>query len=238
MKIFACAILLFVVSAAFAGGSSYTSPGERSVPVTNNTIYCLPVSGGTDALTYYNDQATFEAECPGLVTEDFSSTLVPANSVASDTGPLDYYCNNNLFALHTLVEGIAIWEWSGNDMVVLTPPFMGVTSVTVGPNTFTDHGLIEFTVPTTAFGCFIVMPNGYDTVDIEITGAGGTIGTTSAYGDGGDGLFWGVSSDSDLIEAIYFFDPNDNGELFANVQFGVPTSLSRTTWGSVKALFE
>ncbi len=191
----------------------------------------------TDALTYYTDESTFDTANPGLTFEDFSSTLVPANSVASDAGPLDYYCDNSLFALHTIVDGISLDEQAADLMVVLTPPFIGVTSVSVGPNSFAGDGIINFTLPTRAFGVFIVMPNGGNTVNIEVFGAGGSLGTTSTIGGSGGGTFWGVYCDSEEITSITFNDPTEAGELFANARFGLPTALSRSTWADIKASF-
>lgn len=230
-------ILVFVLAAAVAAeGTSYTSTTiwTQSGSGTTESAY-LPME--TDAVIYYTNLTTFETANPGLTHEDYSSTLVPANSVSADTGPLDYYCSNSLFALHTIVQGISLWEQSNNDMVVLTPPFIGVTSVCVGPNTFVDNAVYTFTLPTRAFGAFIVMPNGAATVDIEVFGAGGSIGTTSTTGGTGGGSFWGVSCYDEDIVKIEFNCPGGDGELFCDVQFGLPTALERTTWGDLKASF-
>ena len=227
-------ILILLALAATAAANSYSSGG---VAGGTESVFRPYPDTGTDNLTYYTDEATFDAAYPGLTTEDFSSTLVPGNSVQSDTGPIDYFCNNTLFALNTVVEGIAIWEQSGADMVVLTPPFLGVTDVVVGPNTFTDHGVIDFTVPTRAFGCFIVMPNGGVPANIEIFGAGGSLGTTTATGATGGGAFWGVFCDSEDITQITFNCADDGGELFSLVRFGLPTALARTSWAGIKTSF-
>ncbi|MEN8209906.1 MAG: hypothetical protein ABFR50_11720 [Candidatus Fermentibacteria bacterium] len=229
-------LVLVIAAAAVAEGTSYTSTtiwtqsgSEATVPV-----YHLD---NTDALDYYTDLSVFEAANPGLTPEDYSSTLVPPNNVASDTGPLDYYTDNSLFALNTIVDGISLDEQAGGDVVVLTPPFAGVTSVSVGPNTFDDDAVYDFTLPTRAFGGFIVMPNGGALVNIEVFGALGSLGTTSATGATGAGTFWGVSCYDEDIVRIEFSCPGGEGELFADVQFGLPTALDRTTWGELKASF-
>ncbi len=236
MKSLSFILVLVIVAAAFAEDPSYTSMNTwiRSNPETSTPTRHLQ---NTDAPMYYTNLATFEAANPGLTPEDYSSTLVPPNGVASDTGPLDYYTNNSLFALNTIVDGISLDEQAGGLAVVLTPPFAGCTSVSVGPNTFTDNAVYNFTLPTRAFGCFIVMPNGGALVNIDVYGVGGVIGTTSATGGTGAGTFWGVSCYDEDIVSITFNCPGGDGELFANVQFGLPTALERTTWGELKASF-
>ena len=146
-------------------------------------------------LTFFSAEAVFDTACPGLITEDFSSTLVAPNGVGSDAGAIDYDTNNSLFALHTIVQGISLWEQASGDMVVLTPPFAGVTSVTVGPNSFADDAVINFSASTNAFGAYIVMPNGGDIVNIEIFGAGGSLGTTSMTGATGGFLLYNFVND-------------------------------------------
>jgi len=236
MKYLFLVLCLAFASTVIADGLSYTSMTAGIRPATSGSSVAVTDSG-TDALTYYTDESTFDAANPGLITEDFSSTLIAANAVGSDAGAINYLCNNSLFALHTIVDGISLWEQSNNDMVVLGLGFMGVTNVTVGPNSFADDAIITFTVPTRAFGTFMVMPNGGDVVNIEVFGASGSLGTTSHTGGTGAGTFWGVFCNSEDITYITFNDPNDAGELFADVRFGLPTSLSRTTWASVKASF-
>jgi len=236
MKYLFLVLCLAFASTVIADGLSYTSMTAGIRPASSGSSVILPTSG-TDDLTYYTDESTFDTANPGLITEDFSSTLIPPNNVGSDIGSLDYNCNNSLFALNTIVDGISLWEPFNNEMAVITVGYMGCTNVTVGPNLYTDNGIISFTVPTTAFGTFIVMLGGADVVNIEVFGASGSLGTTSHTADTGEGSFWGVFCNSEEITYITFNDPNDVGEFFAQVRFGLPTSLSRTTWASVKASF-
>ncbi|MCK5131377.1 MAG: hypothetical protein KAR40_04420 [Candidatus Sabulitectum sp.] len=230
--------LFFVIVLAFAAtsvadGLSYTSM-TAGMDGGSGANISIPANSGTDVLTFYTDESAFDAANPGLITEDYSSTLVAL--VGSDAGPLDYDCNNSLFALHTIVQGISLDEQASGDMVVMKPPFAGCTSISVGPNALAGDAVYNFTVPTKAFGGFIVMPNG-GTVDIEVFGTSGSLGTTSTTGGAGGGTFWGVYCDSEVIVKVEFNDPNDAGELFANVRFGLPTALSRTTWAGVKTSF-
>ncbi len=236
MKLFSLFLIVAFASVAFADAGSFTSM-TSGVNTVSSTNAALPAETGTDALSYYSDVSVFEAAHPGLTVEDFSSTLVAAGAVGSDTGPLDYYTNNSLFALNTITDGISISEQSDDLMVVLGIGFIGVTSVTVGPNSFAGNARIDFTIPVDAFGVDIVTPNGAAQVDIELFGASGSLGTTTMTGGSASGVFWGVYCDSEDITYILFQDPADQGELFANARFGVTTALSRTTWAGIKTNF-
>ncbi len=72
-------------------------------------------------------------------------------------------------------------------------------------------------------------------VDIEIFGAGGSLGTTTASG-ALPGVFWGVYSDEGITR-IEFIEPVTNGELFSNAQFRIVTALQQSTWGNIKTAF-
>ncbi len=184
---------------------------------------------------FYSDQALFESLYPGLIKEDYSKTSVSPNGSEADSGPFDSFTDNECFLPDSIVEGISLDNLEGNENVVLTPPFMGVTSVTVGPNLFEDNARYSFTVPVNVFGIEIVMPVASGTVDIEVFGIGGSLGTSSSNGTLA-GVFWGVYSDYDIIR-IEFIEPITSGELFANAQFGAFSALENTTWGSIKNSF-
>ena len=187
------------------------------------------------AVIFYTDQGVFEGLYPGLTTEDYSGTIVPPNSVIADMGPFNSTTNNSCFTPGAIVDGISLDNLEGNMDVVLTPPYIGVTSVTVGPNTLADNGVFYFSVPVNAFGIEIVMPMAPGDIDIEVFGSAGSLGTTTASG-ALPGLFWGVYSDEDIIR-IEFIEPVTNGELFANAQFGAVSALENSTWGNIKTSF-
>jgi len=198
-------------------------------------VLLLGASIAAAAVSYYSDQTIFEGLYPGLTTEDYSNTLVGPDAVLSDFGPLNSTTNNMLFAPGGIVAGFSFDNLDGGDNVVLTPPFLGVTSVTVGPNTFAHNSEYSFSVPVNAFAIEIVMPMAPGPVDIEIFGAGGSIGTTTASG-AVPGVFWGVFSDEDIVR-IEFIEPVTNGELFAMAQFGAVSALENSTWGNIKTSF-
>lgn len=235
MRHFGVFVLLLSLVALAHAYETYT---ESPPFIVDEPGFYEPVPPGepTDALTFYTDQAAFEALFPGLTQEDYSATLVPPNSVASDTGPINYLTDNSLFAPGGIVEGFSLHNLQDTENVVLTPPFAGVDCVSVGPNTFADDAEYTFDVSVNAFGVEIVMPNGSAEINMEIFGASGSLGTTTATGTPA-GAFWGVSSDDEYIIRIEFDDPTDNGELFSNPQFGFYVSLQNETWGSIKSSF-
>ncbi len=208
---------------------------EKSVLLLSVLFLGAFVANAT--VTFYTDQTVFESLYPGLTTEDYSGTIVPANSVESDLGAFNSTTNNLCFTPGAIVEGISFDNLNSNHNVVLTPPFMGVTSVVIGPNQYADDSEFSFSTPINAFAIDIVMPTASGTIDIEVFGASGSLGTTSSTGDL-SGVFWGVYSDVE-ITSIKFVEQVDNGELFANAQFGVisPSALDNSTWGSIKSVF-
>jgi len=199
------------------------------------TVLLLGTALATAAVTYYTDQTAFETAYPGLTLEDYSGTSVPPDAVQSAPGAFNSMTSNACFQPGAIVDGISLDNLEFDENVVLTPPFMGVTSVTVGPNTFADNAEFSFSVPVNAFGVEIVMPMAAGTVNIEVFGTSGSLGTTTANGDL-PGIFWGVHSD-DVITRIEFIEPVTNGELFANVQFGSVSALDQSTWGAIKTAF-
>ncbi len=186
-------------------------------------------------VAFYTDATLFDALYPGLTVEDYSGTIVPPDGVQPAPGPFNSLTNNACFTPGAIVDGITLDNLEGNNNVVLTPPYLGVTSVTVGPNNLTDNGEFSFTVPVNAFGVEIVMPMATGSVYIEVFGTGGSLGTTSSAGTLA-GVFWGVYSDEEIVR-IEFIEPVTTGELFANARFGAALALENSTWGSIKTVF-
>lgn len=184
---------------------------------------------------FYTDQTLFEGLYPGLTTEDYSNTNVPFNSVEFAPGPFNSFTDNVCFSPGDIVEGISLDNLEGNNNIVITPPALGVTSVTVGPNYFADNAEFSFSVPVNSFGIDIVMPIVSGPVFIEVFGTGGSLGISSSIGTLA-GVFWGVYCDEDITR-IEFVEPVPNGELFSNAQFGAVSALQNTTWGSIKNSF-
>jgi hypothetical protein len=190
------------------------------------------------SLTFWTDRTLFDAAFPGLPTEDWSGTLVPAAGVESCTPPLNAATNDACFATGSVLPGVeldVIINGGGGEYVVLGVGFLGNTVVLVGPNSFTDDLVLNFDPAVRAMGFDVVNPNGGGfTYNVEIFGTSGSLGTTTVT-DGVEGNFWGVDSDDVGGITSVVFDGGglvDNAETTALVTFGgdpVPVELERFT---------
>jgi len=192
-----------------------------------------PTTNSVRALTFFNDRATWLADplMSGLTTtfEDFAATLVPPNGVEACQAPFNSTTNNACFAPGGIAVGVSIEvidTGAGNtDGVVLTPPFIGVDCVSVGPNSFDNDGAVDFNPPVRGVGLDLIAPMETAVFDVTIYDpAGAVLGTTTATGQTTSvGAFWGVVSD-DLagIGRIHFNSATGDGELFCNVEWAGP----------------
>lgn len=216
------------------------SGGTPTLPTTPGGE-AAPTRGGP-GVTFYTDMMMFDAAAPGLPTEDFSGTLIPANNATGCTaGPLDENTNNNCFAPGGVMAGFSLQSTTpAEDLVVVTPPALGVVSIVVGPNTFTEDSEMTFAPGVTAVGMTVAGPIGVVNVNIELFGASGSLGTTMVAGDL-DGTFWGATSD-EPITRVEFIEPAGGGELFTDLKFGdVPMvdgrEIPTLNWMGLLALF-
>src|SRR5690606_17846793 len=102
----------------------------------------------------------------------------------------------------------------------LTPPFFGVTCDAVGPNTFGDHGDLEFAPAVSAVGFDFQSNNPGTVFTLTLFGASGELGSTTVTSNGPSSpVFFGVQS-GEAITRIESRATGDEGELFCNVEFG------------------
>jgi len=202
---------------------SYTEWAGAANPVLPELSPADPgetVTGGV--LAFFTDRPNFQGTCPGLPLEDFSNTLVPANMALGcvPPGPLNSATNDNCFATGGLIAGFTLSSSiPTEDMVVLTPPFVGLTKVTVGPNTLTDNSEILFSPAVSAVGVEVVASGLNFSLNIDIFDAGDVlIGSTTSMASQ-PGVFWGVMS-TVPIGRIAFSEGAGQGELYNNLEFG------------------
>jgi hypothetical protein len=193
-----------------------------------------PPAAPVGGLVFFTDRTLFETTCPGLTREEFANTLVGPDDVEACNGPFDATTDNACFAPGGIAAGISfdrIGTSGDPGMAVLTPSFLGVVSVAVGPNFFLDDMVIDFTAPTTAFGAMLECPFAPDTLDIDVIGTGGSLGVTTAVcGPGGN--FWGVTSDREILSIELSQQIGGiNGELLREVQFGTKSVPTLGGWG-------
>lgn len=237
------AVCLLVGSASadinFADIPGGTQPNPPVEPVT------VPAVDHQLTLTFYNDQAAFDADWPGLPCEDWSGTNVPDFSVMACDGPFDENTNNGCFSPGFIIPGIQMDNLNvaeGGLNVVLGRFFLGNNVVLVGPNTFDHDAVMRFSPAVAAVGFYIACPFGPFPTHMDVYDAGGVLlGSTDIPSCGTiDGDFFGVSSDADPIGSLEFFAGAGNGELYGQVCFGGegPTATENVTWGSIKSLYK
>lgn len=202
---------------------SYTEWANTGSPVLPNVGSGTPgPTTNFGGLAFYTDRGTFQGDCgQPLALEDFSNTLVPPNGVLGcEPGPLNSATNNSCFATGGVIDGFTLSSSiPAEDLVVLTPPFLGVADVSVGPNTFGDDSEIAFSPAVDAVGLDFVGPLANFTVDIEIfDAADNSLGTTTSPA-GLPASFWGVTSTTP-IGRIAVTEALGNGELYSNLEFG------------------
>ena len=172
-------------------------------------------------LTFYNDRATFDADFPDLPLEDFEEGNVSAGGVRGCSKPVDENTNNRCFVPGDIEPGVSFTTPSGSGIVLHGAGFGGATSKNIVANRATDPFIIDFTAEdVTAVGMDITAYfNGDPHVQIDIFGANGLLGTTTAAGTPESGSFWGVSSD-EVITQIVLTSNIGKGEGVDNIAFG------------------
>ena len=220
------------IDKAFAGEfvESYTEAfhrGQESEPIEQT-----PIQGGTfeldvsdnDSLIFFDDRAKFDATCPGLPLEDFENTNAPPDSVVVCSTSINSATNDACYSPGALIDGFTLTGIpvaGSGEFVVLTPPFIGVTSVVAGPNNFDDDSEISFANKNVT-GVGVDLLSGVtapgDTVDIEIFGVGDvSLGKTKIPLLNPPGQFWGVRVDQPVTRIVFSVGP---GELVDNLVFG------------------
>lgn len=220
-----CLVALLMALPALA------QPYDKYSDIPTGTAPAPPVDAGPPAapvgdLSFYTDRGAFLTDYPAATSEDYSGTSVPPNGVSSCVPPMNSASNDACFTPGAIVDGVSIdvvVSGGGGEGVVLTPPFFGTTSVSVGPNSFTDDMTIDFPTPVRSMGLDLVCPNGAVSLNVEVFGTTGSLGTTTAACGGPPGNFWGVSSAADTIVSVTFVGPGDSdAELASNVLFMIP----------------
>jgi hypothetical protein len=193
-------------------------------------------------IIYWNDEAAFDAEFPGLTFEDFSEAIghIGPDGVSICTGPLNSETNNECFSPGDIEPGITIHNMIDDLNVALTPFFLGVDCVVVGPNAFDADALLMFDPPVQAMGGHAVCPFGPFPTHVQIFDADGNlIGETDISCSPQCDLFYGISAPEPIIAMLTFVAGPGNGELFGNLRWGTmeATPVQATTWGHVKSMY-
>jgi hypothetical protein len=180
----------------------------------------LTMSLTGDGLEEYLDHAAFAAAAPELTVEGFLNPVPGEGSVGVCTGPLDATSDNECFAPGGLAEGVSI-NSADDQMVVLTAPFLGLSSNVVGP--FSWGVALELAFPgdgVSAAAVSLLAPEGGPTeVPVALFGVDGApLGSGAVPVGEMEGAFWGVVSEVPVGRIV--FSPGERvGLLLEEVAF-------------------
>lgn len=235
LALLATLVLAAGIAAAQQPYDAYSDvpPGTQAPPYAGGPSN---PGGHIEALTFWNNRASFAAAFPGLPTESFSGTIVGGGAIVSCDPPFNSSTNNACFTPGAIMAGIEIDlgvrdPGSSLQLVVIGVGALGNTNVLVGPNSFVDDIIFNFSPAVRAAGFDLINPMAPgQTYNVEIFGPGGSIGVGTAT-DGAEGNFWGVdATDVGGITSIVFDGGIDSAhsELTTLVTFGgepVPVEL-------------
>ena len=223
-KIVLSALVLTYSQSIFAASTSfseYAATGEP--PAVVAAIAPPPAALFVAGVTTYTDPAVFSATTSGVTLEDFSGTIVAANTVLGCTpGSLDSTTNNTCFATGGVAPGFTLSADNdpAEDLAVATPPQFGLASVSVAPNTLTDDTRLDFTLPNSAVSFELVSPLSDEAYVIEAyDDTGASLGTTTVNATGVP-AFFGVTSPLGISRIVIRSVIGTGGELISNLQFG------------------
>src|SRR5690606_16880994 len=98
-------------------------------------------------VNFYDSRAAFEADFPGLAVEDFEEANFPAGPVSTCDAVINSASNDDCFDPGDIIPGVDFTSAPPSNMVALQAGLIGggQTSSVIGPNTFDDTFVIEFT---------------------------------------------------------------------------------------------
>ena len=186
-------------------------------------------SVGAASLTFFTDRAAFQARASNLTLEDFERGSVPPNGVMSCPAPLDWNTNNTCFASNSIRPGVQFnssTPRSGFELALIGQGFMGAPSKNLVANFYGDGFVMSFPGGNVgAVGGDLIAYFQNDTCSIEIAGANGVLGSTTAPCTD-PGTFWGVIADAPITRITVTPSSGNVGGL-DNLAFGAgaPTAI-------------
>ena len=186
----------------------------------------MSLSADALAQTIYDDRATFDEAFPGLPVEGFQQSIAGAGEQRACPGPFNSQTESLCFGQNGIIEGIsldAIQLQGDGNMAVFTSPILGLESDAVGTNTPLDELEISFPNGVLAIGMDLLSEVPF-LVDVDIFGPQDVFLTRieDLPTRGIQGVFYGVSLETQLITRIVFKSGGENRLLVDNVAFGPP----------------
>ncbi len=206
-------------------------------------ILVTSTMASAQALQFFDDEGLFNNTCDNLAVEGFENTNVPPNDVESCPGPFNSFTNNICYSPGALIPGFSLSGSTdpGNPILVLTPPFSGLTNVAVGASVGTDKTVITFTEVVNTFGMVIVSSDVNSTVEVQVFGGGAGnifLGSTTVNVTPVNGTFLGVLSVGGPITRIELGESGQPQlELLYELSFGTCGSArpipTLSEWGLI-----
>ena len=195
----------------------------KSISITSIFLTCFLVAGLAQAQTIYTDRPTFDADNPGLLTEDFELGNVAPGGAVGCNEPLDATGDGVCFAPGDLLAGVS-YSASGPGapaLAVVGENFSGSGNTkNLVANFFPEFFVMDFSEPdNTAVGFDVICFLGGPDVTIDVYGAGGLITSEPSACDGAGSVFFGISS-LESITQIVVSSPSDAAEGVDNLSFG------------------
>ncbi len=178
-------------------------------------------------LTFFSTQAAFTAADPGLVTETFEASRVPANTFAIIPGPLDSSSSNAAFSPGDIQAGVS-FAAVGNDpntnLIAAGAGTVPGASKSLGVLAPVDS--LEITLAnSTAIGLNLAASTGPGSLTpasffVQVFGASGLLGSETVMSVNANG-FVGVSAGSTAITKVDITEVGATANTFIdNVSFG------------------
>ncbi|SNR32859.1 thrombospondin type 3 repeat-containing protein, partial [Lutibacter flavus] len=190
-----------------------TQTNKKSTESISNKIENL-------GLQFFSNSEDFP--CNNLPLENFEEGLVNPLEVITFLNPLDENTNNSAFSAGDILPGVTFTTTGVNSnlLVVLGNGFIGDHSKIIGPNSFDDNLVINFTTNNvTSISMDVLSGWNEGNVEIEFFGNSGSLGVTTVFGTN-NGTYLGIESDEPIIK-IEFLSTPGTGELIDNFSFGI-----------------
>lgn len=234
LLVLCCGVVSFstVTSQSFTDLDPNNLPTPVDQPITNAAM--IPTSGAV----FYTDQTMFMDDCGNLIsstTEDFEDNLLTPNAIGADLFPLNNLTNDLNFALGSIEAGVEIdgivFSPSINDYVVVTTGAVGVINDAVGPNTFGDDMVLNFSVPTNLVSFNLSDPLNAGDFIVEVFGTSGSLGSSNVLAAGTAGVFVGILAAEDIERVEIRDNVVSSSQLIYDVSFGVCSGQVIPTMG-------
>ena len=192
----------------------------------------VPASLANGALLYYDNQAAFETAMSNAGNVlDFVETFEentgdPANVFTLDP-VLTFGVPNGVFPTGLDAPNLTVTTQGATELVLLTENFLSNPSDIVGPNTFAENGVLQFSGDMVGVGFDLwILANNGGSMGVQIYDVAGALLDEIVISTPGELSYFGVQSTSDAIGSIITFDAvgDSAGELFDNVaMYTVPS---------------